>query len=400
MQQQMQTREEQVEWTSFRTRFLEKYFPDTAKRDREEGFLALQQGEMTVQEYVNKFKHRARYYSQNITEEWRCLKFERGLKHELKKVVTPLRERRFSVLVEQAKSVDHLEKGPGPVMSRHQKNVTEASCPEKKSLSVKKPAASPAERARAAGRVFALTSTKATKLGNLILEPCLMLGQSVLVLFDSGATHSFIANACVGRLKLVKRDLGCELLISTPFSGQVATSSVCVGCSMEVAGHRFKVNLVCLSLEGLDVILGMDWLSNNHIIIDCGRRILVFPEHEGLELISAQRVINEVEAGAICFMIVTHAEKNSTAEKISVIPVVEEYADVFPDEIPEFPPSRDVDFTIDLILGVGPVSMAPYRMAPTELAELKKQIKYLLEKKFIRTERITLGSTGTTSKEK
>jgi len=63
MQQQMQTREEQVEWTSFRTRFLEKYFPDTAKRDREEGFLALQQGEMTVQEYVNKFEHRARYYS-------------------------------------------------------------------------------------------------------------------------------------------------------------------------------------------------------------------------------------------------------------------------------------------------------------------------------------------------
>jgi len=132
-----------------------------------------------------------------------------------------------------------------------------------------------------------LTSTKATKSGNLILEPCLLLGQIVLVLFDSRVTHSFIANACVGRLNLVKRDLGCELLISTPSSCQVATSSVCVGCSMEVAGHRFKVNLVCLPLEGLYVILGMDSLSNNHIIIDCGRRNLVFPKHEGLELISA-----------------------------------------------------------------------------------------------------------------
>ena len=198
------------------------------------------------------------------------------------------------------------------------------------------------------------------------------------MLFDSGATHSFIANACVGRLNLVKRDLGCELLVSTPSSGQVATNSVCAGCSMEVTGRRFKVNLVCLPLEGLDVILGMDWLSNNHIIIDCGRRSLVFLEHEGLELSSAQRVINEVQAEATYFMIVAHAEK------ISVIPVVEEYADVFPNEIPELPPSRDVDFTIDLILGVGPVSMAPYRMAPTELAELKKQIEDLLEKKFIR----------------
>jgi len=249
---------------------------------------------------------------------------------------------------------------------------------------VKKPVASPVERARAVGRVFALTSIEATRSGNLILEPCLLLGYLVLVLFNCGATHSFIANACVGRLNLVKHDFGCELLVSTPSSGQVATSSVCVGCSMEVAGHRFKVNLVCLPLEGLDVIFGMDWLSNNHVIIDCGWRSLVFPKHEGLELILAQRAINEVEAGTTCFMIVAHTEKNSTTEKISVIPIVEECADVFPDEIPELPPSRDVDFTIDLIPGAGLVSMAPYRMAPTELAELKKRIKDLLEKKFIR----------------
>jgi len=110
---------------------------------------------------------------------------------------------------------------------------------------------------------------------------------------------------------------------------------------------------------------------------------LVFPKHEGLELISAQRAINEVEAEATYLMIVAHSEKNSIAEKINVIPVVEEYANVFPDEIPELPPSRDVDFSIDLIPEAGPVSMAPYRMAPAELAELKKQIEDFLEK-FIR----------------
>ena len=76
---------------------------------------------------------------------------------------------------------------------------------------------------------------------------------------------------------------------------------------------------------------------------------MVFPEHDGLELISAQRAIDEVEAGGTCFMIVVHIKKNSTAKKISVILVVEEYVDVFPDEILELPPSRDVDFTIDLI---------------------------------------------------
>jgi len=67
-----------------------------------------------------------------------------------------------------------------------------------------------------------------------------------------------------------------------------------------------------------------------------------------------------------------------------MIPVVDEYADVFPYEIHELPPSSDVDFVIDLIPGVGPVLMAPYRMALVELADLKKQIEDLLKKKFIR----------------
>ena len=63
---------------------------------------------------------------------------------------------------------------------------------------------------------------------------------------------------------------------------------------------------------------------------------------------------------------------------------MDEYGDVFPDEIPQLPPSTDVDFAIDLIPRVGPVLMAPYKMAPAELAELKKQIEDLLKKKFIR----------------
>jgi len=67
-----------------------------------------------------------------------------------------------------------------------------------------------------------------------------------------------------------------------------------------------------------------------------------------------------------------------------VILVVQDFVDVFPEEVPGLPPSREVEFSIDLVLGTGPVSMAPYRMAPTELVELKKQIEDLMEKQFIR----------------
>jgi len=69
--------------------------------------------------------------------------------------------------------------------------------------------------------------------------------------------------------------------------------------------------------------------------------------------------VKEIEVGATCFMIVAQTEKKRTVEQISMIPVVEEYSYVFPDKIPELPSSRDVDFTINLILGAGQILMAP-----------------------------------------
>jgi len=66
------------------------------------------------------------------------------------------------------------------------------------------------------------------------------------------------------------------------------------------------------------------------------------------------------------------------------IPVVSDFVNVFPDEISELPPKREVEFSIDLVPRVGPVSMTPYRMSPAELSELKKQVENYLEKQFIR----------------
>jgi len=69
---------------------------------------------------------------------------------------------------------------------------------------------------------------------------------------------------------------------------------------------------------------------------------------------------------------------------IDKLQVVCEFPEVFPDEIPDVPPEREVEFSIDLVLGTKPVSMAPYRMSASELAELKKQLEDLLDKKFVR----------------
>ena len=89
-----------MNWVNFRTRFLEKYFLDSAKHAVEAEFLTLRQGNRSVQGYVDRFEYLARFYSQEITEEWRCRKFEGGLKHELCRFIMPLRIREFPLLVE------------------------------------------------------------------------------------------------------------------------------------------------------------------------------------------------------------------------------------------------------------------------------------------------------------
>jgi len=83
---------------------------------------------------------------------------------------------------------------------------------------------------------------------------------------------------------------------------------------MDVEGRRFKVNLVCLPLEGLEVILGMDWLSINHVVLDCGRRKIVFPETEGMELVTSGEAVKEMKRGSTCFVIVAQEKKMSAEE--------------------------------------------------------------------------------------
>ncbi|XP_017420281.1 uncharacterized protein LOC108330301 [Vigna angularis] len=200
-------------------------------------------------------------------------------------------------------------------------------CPQKRSFGGTPQKSANDGKPQAAGRQFAMSGEEAEKSGNLILDTCSLFGRNVHVLFDSGATHSFISLLCVEILGLSMFDLGCELVVSTPTSGQVSTSSICVGCPIEVAGHKSRVNLVCLPLEGLDVILGMDWLADNHVMIDCGRQRVVFQEPEGIKMSTSKEVVQDLKSGAVCFMLIVKEQKRSIDEQISGIPVVEEYAE-------------------------------------------------------------------------
>ncbi|XP_073222400.1 uncharacterized protein [Cicer arietinum] len=166
-----------------------------------------------------------------------------------------------------------------------------------------------------------------------------------------------------------------DLIVNTPTRDSVDTSCVCLDISIHVCGRDFRVDLVCLSLRLVDVILGMDWLSANRVRVDFFSKTIEFMESEERDKpsdISANKVKALLKKDAQLYMILDSLEFE---EKVVIrdVPIVCEFPEVFPEDVTSLPPEREIEFSIDLVPGTGPISMAPYKMSPLELSELKKQ---------------------------
>ncbi|XP_070020399.1 uncharacterized protein [Nicotiana sylvestris] len=145
-----------------------------------------------------------------------------------------------------------------------------------------------------------------------------------------------------------------------------------------------------------DVILGMDWLSLYHVILDCHAKTvtLALPDLPHLEWRgtpghSTHSVISYVKARCMvvkrCLAYLAFVRDSSIeVPSIDSVLVVREFLEVFPLDLLGMPPDRDIDFCIDLAPSTQPISIPPYRMAPPELKELKEQLQEFLGKGFIR----------------
>ena len=116
-------------------------------------------------------------------------------------------------------------------------------------------------------------------------------------------------------------------------------------------------------------------MKNNVVLIDTSTRVVMLREPDSKEAFLVQLP----KSDDIC-----HTTNAIRPHTLAEIPVLCEFPDVFPEDLPRLPPDRDIEFKIDLIPGTAPISRRPYRMPPNELAELKKQLQELLEKGLIR----------------
>jgi hypothetical protein len=176
------------------------------------------------------------------------------------------------------------------------------------------------------------------------------------------------------------------MVVETPTKGSVTTSLVCLKGPLSMFGRDFAVDLVCLPLNGMDVIPGMNWLEFNHVHINCFRKTVRFSsvEEEGeTEFLTTNQLKQLMCDGIQMFslMVSLSIENQAVIDKLQVVCV---FPEVFLDEFPDVQPEREVEFSIYLIPGTMLVSMAPYRMSASELVELKKQLVDLLDKKYVR----------------
>ncbi|XP_058753209.1 uncharacterized protein LOC131626411 [Vicia villosa] len=163
-------------------------------------------------------------------------------------------------------------------------------------------------------------------------------------------------------LGLVLSSMNGEMVVEVPAKGSVTTSLICLKCPLSIFDRDFAVDLVCLPLAGLDVILGMNWLEYNYAHINCYNKTA---EEEEAGLVSSKQVRQLLKEEVEMFsLMATLSIENQNI--IDELPVVCEFPEVFPDEIPDVPPERGIE------------------MSASELTELKKQLEDLLEKKFVR----------------
>jgi hypothetical protein len=155
--------------------------------------------------------------------------------------------------------------------------------------------------------------------------------------------------------------------ITTP-GVNISSHIVAFGVPLKLGSKNIQSNLITINLEGMDVILGMDWMTQHKVVLDVSDRVVEINsptvEHTTLYL-----PFKDGTDSCAYVTIISHLDE---------IPVVCEYLDVFPDELPGMPPDRDVEFVIVLQPGTALISKRPYRMPPKELVELKNQLQDLL----------------------
>ncbi|KAL8108338.1 hypothetical protein AgCh_024702 [Apium graveolens] len=224
-----------------------------------------------------------------------------------------------------------------------------------------------------------MTVQDAVRNTDVIADTLLLNSEHANVLFDSGATKSFISQDFASKLKLNAIPLREILRVEIANKEIIPVNQIYPKCKLKLEEEIFEVDLIPFALGEFDMILGMDWLSRNGAQIVCEQKKVkirvqndkevVFKgqrqNQKFLTMLQAKRLLRKGNEAYLAYVIDTQKE----VPNIQNIPIVNEFEDVFPENLPGLPPDREIEFAIELAPGTAPVSKAPYRLAPVEMKD-------------------------------
>ncbi|XP_073271484.1 uncharacterized protein [Primulina huaijiensis] len=225
-------------------------------------------------------------------------------------------------------------------------------------------------------QVHALTQDQVQDaLGGVIAGICLIFNHPA-ILIDTGASNSFVSVVFVDEHEIATTPLIDTVSVSTPAGVCLMSHEIIMNCVIRFDDNIMITNLIKLDMSDFDCILGMDPLSNSRATVDCFHGVVRFRPYYDSK-----------------WNFYVDATQGKGFE-VSDIPVVKEFSDVFPDEIPGFPSQRKIDFSIELVSGTNPISRAPYRLAPAPDLNMRQRRWMELLKDFDFHEH--LGTSGWT----
>nr|GFA93741.1 hypothetical protein [Tanacetum cinerariifolium] len=200
-------------------------------------------------------------------------------------------------------------------------------------------------RNNASGRVYAIGRVETDPDANVVTGTFLLNNRYASILFDTGADRSFVSTTFSTQINITPSTLDHCYDVELADGRIIGLNTIPRGCTLNLLNHTFNIDLMPVELEKY--------------------------VKKGSPIFLAHITTNEVE-------------DKSEKKQLEDVPIVRNFLEVFPEELPGLPPTRPVEFQIDLVLGAAPVARAPYRLAPSEMKELVEQLKELPDKGFIR----------------
>nr|GEX94600.1 putative reverse transcriptase domain-containing protein [Tanacetum cinerariifolium] len=222
----------------------------------------------------------------------------------------------------------------------------------------------------AQGRVYVLGGRDASPDSNVITGMFLLNNHYAKILFDTGADRSFVSTTFIALIDITPTTLENHYNVELADGKIIGVNTIIRSCTLNFMKHPFNIDLMPVPLSSFDAIIGMDWLTKYHgvIIYDekivrvpFGREMLIFQgngdnqrEESRLNIISCTKAQEYLSMGCDVFLahVTTKEAKDKSEEKrLEDVPIVKDFPEVFPEDLPGIPPARPVEFQIDLVPG-------------------------------------------------